>query len=215
MGGLVNWVKKYFNWWKGFETAVWLDPLEALIRGLTGSFSDQDAAGAQAWTVYYTDNTYYVQQLVKFVTATRNAHGYTLHVRIPGIISWAGTGFARLLAAIIGLARALARDVAMLTGLLASRITALTTWILRKVWAPLWAFITATYRDLLKWGWVAWWWITHLASLAEAMIFFIARAMEKYAWELAGMLGRFVVSLIVRNARKIAEVAESIVVAVF
>lgn len=86
--------------------------------------------------------------------------------------------------------------------------------VLRDVWKPLKAFADTIWRDLLKWGFTAWWWITHLPQLADAMILHIAAAMERHAWQLAGMLGKFFSSLILHNVKRVAILAEDILTAV-
>lgn len=86
--------------------------------------------------------------------------------------------------------------------------------VLRDVWAPLKAFADHLYHLILTWAYVAWWWITHLDRLAEAMIFHIAAAIERHAWELAALLGRFFTALVLHNLRRAVMLAETILAAV-
>lgn len=86
--------------------------------------------------------------------------------------------------------------------------------VLRDVWAPLKALADHIYQLLVKWGYTAWWWVTHLPSLAEALVFHLAAAIERHAWELARLLGTFLTALVVRNARRLAQLAEQILAAV-
>jgi len=214
MGKILGWIDSFFAKAYSEEWSIISAPLHWAIRGISALVFGQFQNTTSAWTVYYSDTNYYVTQIEEFITSSKNAHGYTLRVRIPSIVHWATLSLARLLAAIISLGRAIASDVARLTAYIGARIAALTRWILKNIWAPLYALIQKTYADLLKWGYVAWWWITHLHELAEALIFHIALSAENHAWELAGMLGRFAVSLILRNARKIALTVEDVITAV-
>jgi len=86
--------------------------------------------------------------------------------------------------------------------------------VLRDVWKPLKDFADHLYKLIKDWAYVAWWWITHLDRLAEAMIFHLAASLEKHAWELAALLGRFVTALILHNARRIVTLVEQIMAAV-
>lgn len=86
--------------------------------------------------------------------------------------------------------------------------------VLRDVWKPLKDFADHLYHLILTWAYVAWWWITHLDRLAEAMIFHIAAAIERHAWELAALLGRFFTALVLHNLRRAVQLAETILAAV-
>lgn len=86
--------------------------------------------------------------------------------------------------------------------------------VLRDVWAPLKAFADHLYHLILIWAYVAWWWITHLPNLAEALVFHLAASIERHAWELAKLLGTFLTALVLHNARRIVQLAETILAAV-
>lgn len=86
--------------------------------------------------------------------------------------------------------------------------------VLRDVWTPLKALADHIYDLLVKWGYTAWWWITHPASLAESLVFHMAAAIERHAWELARLLGTFLTALVLRNARRLVQLAEQILAAV-
>lgn len=86
--------------------------------------------------------------------------------------------------------------------------------VLRDVYDPLRSWADTIYKRLIEWGFTAWWWITHLDKLADAMIFHIAASLEKNAWQLADQLGQFVLALLLRNAKRVLQLLESIVSAV-
>lgn len=214
MGGILRWLDNFFTNAASSTVDAYLSIVHWAIRGLTALIFGQFNNTNSAWNVYYTDNKYFITQIEIFSRNSKNAHGYTLRFRIPQVIHWALGNFGRLAAAILALTRALAHDVAMILAFIRTTARALTIWVLRHVWAPLYAYARKIYADLLKWGYVAWWWITHLDRLAEAMIFHIAMSMERNAWRLAGMLGRFVLALVLHNARRLAILVEHIVTAV-
>lgn len=86
--------------------------------------------------------------------------------------------------------------------------------VLRDVWKPLKDLADHIYQLLVKWGYTAWWWITHLPSLAEALVFHLAASIERHAWELARLLGTFLTALVLHNARRLVLLAETILAAV-
>jgi hypothetical protein len=86
--------------------------------------------------------------------------------------------------------------------------------VLRDVWKPLKDFADHLYHLIITWAYVAWWWITHLDRLADAMIFHIAASLEKYAWQLARLLGGFLTALVLHNVRRVVQLAETILAAV-
>ena len=167
-----------------------------------------------AWSVLYGGYRDLVSGIDSFATAVRNAITYTLRVVIPGILRWAGAALARLAADLARLGRMLLAEVSRLTAYITARWNALYRWVLANVWAPLQAYARSLYHDLIKWGYTAWWWITHLPALAEQMIFALALSAERHAWQLAGMLGKFALSLVLHNAKKLAILVEDIVTAV-
>lgn len=86
--------------------------------------------------------------------------------------------------------------------------------VLRDVWKPLRDFTLFLLKLIREWAYVAWWWITHLDKLADAMIFHIARSLEKYAWQLGRLLGTFLTALIIHNVRRFVQLLETIIAAV-
>lgn len=86
--------------------------------------------------------------------------------------------------------------------------------VLRDVWKPLRDYALHLYRLILDWAYVAWWWITHPASLAERLVFHMAAAIERHAWALARLLGTFLTALVLHNARRVVQLAEQILAAV-
>lgn len=214
MLGVLNWLK---NFWVGAAQLVGQEiaqvtewALHALANLIFGQFRSESGA----WKRYYVSNRYFIDYLIYYVYANNKAHHYTLNIRIPKVVSWAAGRFSVLGALIAALRRLLALAVAALERLIKATAAAVIRWVIRSVLKPLLAAAAWLKANLLKWGYTAWWWITHLPNLAEALIFHLATSLEKHAWELAGLLGKFTFALILRNARRIALLAEDIVTAV-
>lgn len=214
MNGILSWLDNFFTAAGREIDSTVASVVHWALRAITSLVFGQFQNTQAAWTVYYTQTRYFTTQLRELSTATRGAHHYTLGVRIPAVVSWAAGYLARLLSALTALARAVGKDVASLDAKITAGLAALARWVTSDVYDPLLKYAKSIEAGLLKWGYTAWWWITHLDALADAMIFHIAISLEKNAWQLATILGKFTLSLILANARKIAVLAEDIITAV-
>lgn len=121
---------------------------------------------------------------------------HLLYVFAHAVLAWAVAAFK----AAEALARLLVRDA--------------IAWVIAHVWNPLKAFADYIWAHLLQWGYVAWWWITHLKELADALIYHLVDSLERNAWDIAGKLGTFALALVVRNLARFIKLAESIIAAV-
>lgn len=140
---------------------------------------------------------------------------YVVRVLIPRVVRWAAAELARLGLGLYHLAQAVGREVAALYRAIARAVADVTRWAIRTIYDPLKSYADLIWHDLKAWGYTAWWWITHLDKLADAMIIHIANSIEKHAWQLARMLGTFFISLIIANLNRFVLLIEDIVNAVF
>lgn len=76
-----------------------------------------------------------------------------------------------------------------------------------------WLHRVITY-DIPHFAHTAWWWVTHPGDLSKILGWHLVAWLEDHAWDVAHWLGGFVTSLIVRNARRVVQVAEHIIAAV-
>lgn len=60
----------------------------------------------------------------------------------------------------------------------------------------------------------AWWWVTNPDALAQVLLWHVIKWLEYYAWTAAQYLGEFVLALVVRNLKRLALLAETIIAAV-
>jgi len=79
-------------------------------------------------------------------------------------------------------------------------------------------FLTGLVRLAFSWingiGSTMWHYFTHLADFAELLFMFLVAALEKHAWDVGGLLGKFFLSLIVKNVVRFATLVETIIDAV-
>lgn len=120
----------------------------------------------------------------------------------------AGLAFARQLYDSALRAVQLARDYA------AALTDSALAWTRQHVLAPLSDLITQLRADLLKWGYTAWYYVTHPDKLAPILLDALVDAAEGSFWRLAGPVGQFALRVVVANAGRFAQLAESIITAV-
>lgn len=137
-----------------------------------------------------------------------------LRIAIPDLYRWARGWFARLLALIDHWVAWLWARIRATIALIYREIAATIRWAWSHIFLPLWRWVQFLYQLIRKWAWVAFWWVTHPASLAELLVFHMAAAIERHAWDLAGLLGRFFLALIARNLARFLKLVEQIIVAV-
>jgi hypothetical protein len=76
------------------------------------------------------------------------------------------------------------------------------------------ALIRLITYDIPHYAMQAFWWVTHPAQLAETLGWHLVRFLEDNAWTAAGYLGKFILALILRNAGRVARLAEDIITAI-
>lgn len=139
---------------------------------------------------------------------------YVVRVLVPRVVKWAEAQLAKLSAMLALVYHDFLAFADWTKARFVQAYHDIETWVLVHVWAPLKAYADQIWADLKKWGYTAWWYITHLDALAEAMIYHIALSLEKHAWELASMLGKFFLSLVIANLKPFLLLIEDIITAV-
>lgn len=137
-----------------------------------------------------------------------------VHVYIPRLLKWTWGWIGFLHKLIWTIYSALVRALDTLRKLAWSWILALWRNVLRFVWDPLKRFADLIWHDLIKWGWTAWWWITHPEALAGFLFWHIIHWLEFYAWEAGRRLGTFGLALVRHNLRRFLILAEDVISAV-
>jgi hypothetical protein len=207
---ITGWVGRFLGLVSDATIALVHWALHAVVTAVEFVFSDV----AKAWRAYWAAVTALERACFDFGAAVFGLAVKVLKYWIPRLI-------ADLKAAALALwhgihwvwshAVALVNDLRKLAW---SWILSLWHMVLRDVWKPLHDFAGHLYHLILAWAYVAWWWITHLDRLAEALVFHLAASIERHAWELAGLLGRFLTALVLHNARRLVQLAEQILAAV-
>jgi hypothetical protein len=106
------------------------------------------------------------------------------------------------------------RRVAAALSIARALVSALWQLVLRDVWQPLMAITKQLRADLLKWGYVAWFYVTHPDKLAPVLLGALIGAAEAAFGRIAAPAGIFALRLIVHQLPALLRLAETIVTAV-
>lgn len=165
-------------------------------------------AALWAWTEhYFVGFTWLIHMIGRVLVDIKR-------VIIPYIIRWVKAGFLSVEKFIHWVYDTVSSAIVVLRKFVIALVAKTVTWVIQHVWTPLKNLADWLYQHLLLWGYTAWWWITHLANLADALIFHLVNSLERNAWEIAGKLGQFALALVVRNLARFLQLAESIISAV-
>lgn len=135
-------------------------------------------------------------------------------VDLPKLWSYAVAGFraaAQLASRLYHLALAAAAAAAQLARQLVKDAIG---WVITHVYDPLLALAKQLRADLLKWGYAAWWLVTHPDKLAPILLGALIGAAESAFFTIAGPAGRFALRLIVSQLPRLLTLTEAIVKAV-
>lgn len=87
------------------------------------------------------------------------------------------------------------------------------SWAYRDIWLPLLQLARDARRDITRWAWPAFWYITHPAALAGLLGDALVDWLEANSWRVAQRLGSFALHLVLANTRRLAQLAEDIITA--
>lgn len=212
---MLNWLD---NFWHrvagtvggGISTAVhWA--MHALASVVFSVFSNVK----KAWAYAVGGITALHRTLDNFGKSVLQFADWLWHVAIPAILRWVRKELASLAADLAKLRQWALLEFAKIILALQKAVRDLTSWVIRDIYDPLKRYADQIWSDLKKWGYTAWWYITHPLALAEVLIAPLVITLEKYAWSIARQLGTFTLALIAGNLPKLIALVEDIITAVF
>lgn len=211
---MLNWLDRFWNNVRGKVGNGIADAVHYAEHAIMAVVLSMFTAIQIAISIWQRATAAVSSALTEFMGAVHQFVTWVTAVAIPALSRWVQAGLTELKNGILSLAKSAYGLIVKLGAQIVKAYQDLSSWVLRNVWDPLTARIKQLENNLLKWGYTAWWYITHPAALADLLILDIARSAEKRAWTLAGMLGKFTLSLVVRNLPKLIALVEDIVTAV-
>jgi hypothetical protein len=209
-----DWITHWFISWaplveqKVRDMVHWA--IHAVASVLIGVF--RHVLDAWKWVIYGLAFLGYEE--IHFAEDVWNFGRRVVLVYLPRLLRWAWGWIQFLHKLIWTIYGDLVRALDSLRKLAWSWILDLWRNVLRFVWDPLKRFADLIWHDLLKWGWTAWWWITHPEELAGFLFWHIIHWLEFYAWEAGKRLGTFGLSLVRHNLHRFLILVEDVISAV-
>lgn len=211
---MLNWLDKYWQAIRGTVGGAASDAIHWSEHAIMGAVHAVFSVVTAAWGRFYSEFHNVYEGVNFFMAKVRDFATYVLHVVIPNLSRWVSAWIASLRRGLADLGSLLQRTAVLLTAKIVKAYQDALSWTVAHVWAPLWAIAQKLRADLQKWGYTAWWYITHPAALADLLILYLATSAEKQAWALARTLGTFGLALVVRNLPRFLRLAEDIITAV-
>jgi hypothetical protein len=190
------------------DAAHWA--LHALASVVFGVFRTVGSA----WSKFTDSLADFHNAIDAFGKAVWNFGAYVLHHVIPSLLKWAEKELSKLASALAKLYNYVVRELDAVYKWIKHEVDTVTSWVVRDIWDPLKKYADTIYRDLIKWGYYAYKWLTNLPALAEAMIFHIVTSLERNAWKIAKGLGQFALALVMSNLKTFILLIEDIITAV-
>lgn len=212
---MLGWLDRFWTGVSGSVGTVISRAVHYAIHALASVVFGVFHAVGDAWHGLYVAMAGLHKALDEFGLAVFVKLAHILTDVIPHLIRWAESRLAMLARALSVLYHQLLADVRALIDRIGAAVTAALRWVEQHVYLPLKAFADQIWNDLKKWGYTAWWYITHPESLAELLVMPLADSLERHAWAIARKLGTFIVALISANIERIAILAEDIITGVF
>src|SRR5713101_1140144 len=210
---MLGWIAGYVRRWAGIVEAHVVDLVHWGLHAVAGVVYTVFAHVRAAWHEVVAG-----ARAVEDATRAFADSVWRMGVRIirhvlPALARWAE---GRLAAA----AAVVAHDVTVIrkwvdTALRSAldAVDVLGAWVDDHVLKPLLADVAALWKAVTAWAYTAWWWVTHPDKLAGVLLWPLVTVLEASAWEAGGRLGTFVLGLIIRNTRRVAQLVEDVITA--
>lgn len=211
---MLNWLDRFFGRVRSTIGAGVSDAIHYAVHALAAVVFSVFGLVGKAWSALVGAYKRFLAAVDQFGKEVIAFATYIIKVAIPRVIAWAESELAKLSAAIAAAAADLARWVTEILKRIAAAVTSVIAWVTTNVLDPLLAAVKLLRADLEKWGYTAWYYITHPDKLAALLLDSIVAALEDRAWDIGKRLGGFLLSLIASNLPKLLQLIEDILTAV-
>jgi len=211
---MLGWIAGWFGRFAGAVDSTVVRMVHWVVHALASVVYTVFAHVGAAWRDMYAAGNWLRESAGRFVGAVYDHIRAILLYWVPRIFGWIDAVYHRAISAVEHLARLAWGWVRALESDVQRWILALYHWAWQHVYLPLRAYADWLWARIKAWAYVAYWWITHPAKLAELLLWPLVAALEAAAWDVARVLGTFTTALIVRNVRRVAQLIETVLAAV-
>lgn len=185
-----------------------------LVNGLYGFLHIVTGLVGDAWNVLMATALELWHGLASFVNSLVAFLIWIRRVLIPAIIAEYRKLFAEAEKFITSVYNYVLQQVKNLIHLIAKTADDLWQLVLRDVYRPLLASLTQAWKWITTAGALVLFYITHPDKLVDLLWLYLIAKLEREAWNVGALLGKFFLSLIVHNLRRVALLIEDILNAV-
>lgn len=212
---MFDWLTHWFVSWAPYVEQKILDLVHWAIHAVASVLIAVFNHVLRSWRWFLYALTFWAYEEIHFAEDVWNFARRVVRVYIPRLLHWAWGWILFLRKLTLTLYDDAIRALVALRKLAWSWILALWHNVLKYVWDPLKRYADMIWHDLLKWGYTAWYWITHPDKLAGLLFWHIIGWLEFYAWQVGKRLGTFGLSLVRNNLHKFLVLIEDVIAAVF
>jgi hypothetical protein len=185
-----------------------------LVSGLYGFLHMIFGDVGTAWDNLQTAALNLWHGLERFSRYVSEAFSVLFRVVIPHVIRDYLTRIATVLKYARDIFDYVVREIARVVHLISASIQSLWQLVLRDVYRPLLASLTSAWHWITHEGAIVWFYVSHPDKLTDLLWQHLIAKLEREAWNVSALLGKFFLSLVIRNLKRLALLIEDILDAV-
>ncbi len=218
---MFNWLKNAFRFGEGIGNLITGATLRAMFNVITQIFSVTYGywhavtghVGGK-WQELTRTLLYMRNNLQQFLFSQYLLDALIVKRYIPWLANWIAWLGGRTRNALTALQRKLQAEIVSGDAKQHAYTRSVLLWVVVHVLGFLLRLVTRALAWIGSTGATMWHYFTHLADFAELLFMFLVAALEKHAWDVGGLLGKFFLALIVKNVVRFATLVETIIDAV-
>jgi hypothetical protein len=200
------------SWQSAINNVVnWINSLEHTHYGYWHTVSGHVIA---AWQAMAGASLHMMQQLQRFMFAQGLLDNLIVRQYIPWLERWIAWLGGRVRQEIDATIRMLRREYKAGDAAQHAYTRSVLFWVLIHVLAFLLGLVRTIFSWINRIGSTMWHYFTHLTEFAELLFMFLVASLERHAWDVGKLLGKFFLALVVRNVVRFASLVEEIVLAI-
>jgi predicted PurR-regulated permease PerM len=210
---MLGWLKSALNWGIGSIKDLWNKVLN-VINAVYGY--------VDGWlNALLSDINDLYQWASRLVTSVEN-WTISLYNSLNGWISkiygdmqkWISSLWDQLYGDIVGIGRWATQQLDNVIGWILAQLDKLESWVIQNIWNPLWSAISGTVNWIAKYGYWAYYMVTHPDQLAAFIAKWILASWINLGKRYAGAFGRWMVHTALSAAGDVAGIIEDILAAI-
>jgi hypothetical protein len=211
---MFGWLDRAWNWAAsniGGTVVTWV---RDLIHGVWGVLSGVFGNVGQAWHDVWqaiNDTWHAAGKLAGWIYS---ALYHLFHVVIPGVVRWADRQFHNIMKWVEGIYDWVVHELDTLRKWVDHLIAGVLHWVTVHVWNPIWHSLTLAWKWIAHEGFITWYYISNPGKLASLLLDSLVVALEREAWRLGPLLGRFFLAMLAHNLKRFVLMLEDIIMAV-